>query len=255
MGGGREGRRGHGGRRRNQGRGTRGSAICSGTSDEQDDNQQWRRQRSRRSRLHTQILPDTASKPARDGRETAAKSPAFRRFEVDHLKYGAETDVGTLRCLGIPTREDDRWPPSTRGKRSTRPLPREHVVDEMLAVGLFGQRVRGSGCSPGAWSATSWGAARWAVGSALGDLAGIGAGRKVAGDLHNLPSDLIVGVSRSWVYGATLPGFRSAPSTLLFRVAQTSHGDEEGPGFGSGSGAFRLPATPKRSASRETATR
>jgi hypothetical protein len=58
------------------------------------------------------------------------------------------------------------------------------------------------------------------VGSALSDLAGTGPGWKVAGALHNLPSALIVRVSRSWIYGATLPGFRPAPSTLLFRVAR-----------------------------------
>jgi hypothetical protein len=100
-------------------------------------------------------------------------------------------------------------------------LASSHVDDEMLAVGLFAPKGSGVGMLAGGLVGdVVGGGLGGAVGSALGDLAGIGAGRKVAGDLHNLPSDLIVGVSRSWVYGATLPGFRSAPSTLLFRVAR-----------------------------------
>ena len=101
-------------------------------------------------------------------------------------------------------------------------LASSHVDDEMLAVGLFAPKGSGVGMLAGGLVGdVVGGGLGGAVGSALGDLAGIGAGRKVAGDLHNLP------VSR--------------------RRRRT--------GFRFGFWSFRLPATPKRSAWRETATR
>lgn len=100
-------------------------------------------------------------------------------------------------------------------------LAASDITDEMLAVGLFAPRGSNVGLLAGGLVGdVVGGGLGGALGSALGELGGTAAGRKVAGDIHELPSDLIVGVSSDWVYGATLPGFRSSPSTLLFRISR-----------------------------------
>jgi hypothetical protein len=103
-------------------------------------------------------------------------------------------------------------------------LAASRLDDRMLAVGLFAPRGSSGGMIAGGLVGdVVGGGLGGVVGSALGDVAGMSAGRKVAGDLHNLPKDLIVGVSEKWVYGASMPG-RSAPSTLLFRVSREGLG-------------------------------
>ena len=98
-------------------------------------------------------------------------------------------------------------------------LAASRLDDEMVAVGLFSPRGSSGGMIAGGLVGDVVGGLGGVVGSALGDLAGASAGRKVAGDIHNLPKDLIVGVSKEWVYGASMPG-RKTPSILLFRVTR-----------------------------------
>ncbi len=93
------------------------------------------------------------------------------------------------------------------------------IDDQVLAVGLFAQRGSTVGILAGGFVGdVVGGGLGGALGSALGELGAVAGGRTVAGDIHKLPSDLILGVCEEWVYGATLPGFRSLPSTLLFRI-------------------------------------
>jgi hypothetical protein len=98
-------------------------------------------------------------------------------------------------------------------------LAASRLDDEVVAVGLFSPRGSSGGMIAGGLVGDVVGGLGGVVGSALGDLAGASAGRKVAGDIHNLPKDLIVGVSKEWVYGASMPG-RKTPSILLFRVTR-----------------------------------
>ena len=98
-------------------------------------------------------------------------------------------------------------------------LAASKLDDQMVAVGLFSPRGSSGGMIAGGLVGDVVGGLGGVVGSALGDLAGASAGRKVAGDIHNLPKDLIVGVSKEWVYGASMPG-RKTPSTLLVRVTR-----------------------------------
>jgi hypothetical protein len=99
-------------------------------------------------------------------------------------------------------------------------LAASQLDDQMVAVGLFSPRGSSGGMIAGGLVGdVVGGGLGGAVGSALGGLAGANAGRKVSGDIHNLPKDLIVGVSKEWVYGASMPG-RKAPSMLLFRVTR-----------------------------------
>ena len=98
-------------------------------------------------------------------------------------------------------------------------LAASKLDDQMVAVGLFSPRGSSGGMIAGGLVGDVVGGLGGVVGSALGDLAGASAGRKVAGDIHNLPKDLIVGVSKEWVYGASMPG-RKTPSILLFRVTR-----------------------------------
>ena len=98
-------------------------------------------------------------------------------------------------------------------------LAASKLDDQMVAVGLFSPRGSSGGMIAGGLVGDVVGGLGGVVGSALGDLAGASAGRKVAGDIHNLPKDLIVGVSKEWVYGASMPG-RKSPSILLFRVTR-----------------------------------
>jgi hypothetical protein len=98
-------------------------------------------------------------------------------------------------------------------------LAASRLDDQMVAVGLFSPRGSSGGMIAGGLVGDVVGGLGGVVGSALGDLAGASAGRKVAGDIHNLPKDLIVGVSKEWVYGASMPG-RKTPSILLFRVTR-----------------------------------
>ena len=102
-------------------------------------------------------------------------------------------------------------------------LAASRLDDRMVAVGLFSPRGSSGGMMAGGLVGDVVGGGLGVVGSALGDLAGASAGRKVAGDIHNLPKDLIVGVSREWVYGASMPG-RKTPSILLFRVTRDGLG-------------------------------
>ena len=103
-------------------------------------------------------------------------------------------------------------------------LAASELSDEMVAVGLFTPRGSSGGMIAGGLVGdVVGGGLGGVVGSALGDLAGTNAGRKIAGDIHGLPKDLIVGVSKEWVYGASMPG-RKTPSILLFRVTRDGLG-------------------------------
>lgn len=98
-------------------------------------------------------------------------------------------------------------------------LAASNITDTMVAVGLFSPKGTVAGMTAGGLVGDIvGGGVGGAVGSLVGDVAGLTTGRQAAGSMHNLPSDLILGVSTTMVYGATQPGFGGSPSRIIFQV-------------------------------------
>ncbi len=108
------------------------------------------------------------------------------------------------------------------------------IDDQVLAVGLFAPRGSTVGILAGGFVGdVVGGGLGGALGSALGELGAVAGGRTVAGDIHKLPSDLILGVCEEWVYGATLPGLPlAAVHAALPHPPGRAHRHQARPGLG-----------------------
>jgi hypothetical protein len=96
-------------------------------------------------------------------------------------------------------------------------LAAQQIDDRVVAAGQFNPRGSSGGMFAGGLAGDSL----------VGDVAGLGAvatvgsalaGRRVAGQVRNLPQWLLVGVSADFVYGFEGRSRRRAPGRLVFRL-------------------------------------
>lgn len=99
-------------------------------------------------------------------------------------------------------------------------LTESGINDEVLAAGQFQPR----GATGGLFAGGFLGSEAGGVLGEAGDLAGFGvgmiAGRHAAGAARGLPTNMLVGVTATMVYGFAARSRRSEPTAMVFKVAR-----------------------------------
>ena len=94
------------------------------------------------------------------------------------------------------------------------------IDDRVTVAGQFSPRGRTGAGLVGGLVGSDLGGTMGSIGDTVGMVAGYEAGTHVADSESGLPSELIVAVSATDVYGLAAPTRHSEPSALLFRVSR-----------------------------------
>ncbi len=92
------------------------------------------------------------------------------------------------------------------------------IDDTIIAAGQFYPRGHTGGTFAGGLAGGAIGGTVGEVGDAIGLVAGVAAGGRANDAASGLPSDMLVGVSDSTVYGCAVPHRESEPTALVFQV-------------------------------------
>jgi len=95
------------------------------------------------------------------------------------------------------------------------------IEDELIAVGEFEPRGHSGGAFAGGMIGSDVGSAFGGVGDAVGLVGGFAAGGRAADAASGLPSQMLVGVSATSVYGFAAASRRSEPSELVFQIPRS----------------------------------
>jgi hypothetical protein len=92
------------------------------------------------------------------------------------------------------------------------------IDDEIIAAGQFSPRGRTGAGFVGGMLGSDLGGTMGSIGDAVGMVAGYEAGKHLADSESGLPSEMIVAVSASHVYGLAATTRHSEPSGIVFRM-------------------------------------
>jgi len=95
------------------------------------------------------------------------------------------------------------------------------IEDELVAVGEFEPRGHSGGAFAGGLIGSEAGSAFGGVGDAVGLAGGFIAGSHAADAASGLPSQMLVGVSATSVYGFAAASRRSEPTALVFQLPRS----------------------------------
>ena len=97
-------------------------------------------------------------------------------------------------------------------------LKDQGIDDELIAVGQFYPRGHTGGAFAGGFIGSEVGGELGGVGDAIGTVGGYAAGSRAADAASGLPSEMLVGVSATNVYGFAGRSRRAEPSDLVFQL-------------------------------------